>query len=291
MMTDLGFGETNSVVVQLDSFVAQAGAGWRPYLIDLRGAVKGIEGRRAAALDDFRAAAAGALAIDDSAGAALEHLSAAAIEVSLGNQAYGVNLLKQQLDDPAWQGQVMNLMYYAIAVHTLADGGAIAEAKGLLTRARAAWPEASKRGLSADWIEMADAQIILDEGRPADALQTFRDASVAMDGKQSDAYAWATFGMAQSFDALRQSDSTIAALERYLAYPRYLRNFFSADPLFLAAVEKRLGELYDAKGDRAKALQHYSAFVDQWKDADPDLQKSVTTVKQRIAELQQQEGT
>ena len=41
----------------------------------------------------------------------------------------------------------------------------------------------------------------------------------------------------------------------------------------LAAVEKRLGELYDSRNERQKAITHYAAFVEQWRDADAELQE------------------
>jgi hypothetical protein len=60
------------------------------------------------------------------------------------------------------------------------------------------------------------------------------------------------------------------------------------DGLALARVHKRLGELYDAKGDTANAVKHYAAFTDQWKNADPELQPVVQTVKKRLGELTSQ---
>ena len=57
------------------------------------------------------------------------------------------------------------------------------------------------------------------------------------------------------------------------------------DGLFLAGVRKRLGELYEARGEHDKALAHYRAFIDLWKDADPELQPKVTDARQRVAAL------
>jgi serine/threonine protein kinase len=48
---------------------------------------------------------------------------------------------------------------------------------------------------------------------------------------------------------------------------------------------KRSGELYEAKGDRAKAADRYRRFVDLWKDADPELQPGVREVRARLARL------
>jgi DNA-binding SARP family transcriptional activator len=53
----------------------------------------------------------------------------------------------------------------------------------------------------------------------------------------------------------------------------------------LAPSLRRLGELYEAKGDRAKAVAYYSQFVDLWKDADPALQPAVREAKARVARL------
>lgn len=59
----------------------------------------------------------------------------------------------------------------------------------------------------------------------------------------------------------------------------------SQDAQDLAGVYKRLGELYEAKGDRAKAESYLSKFVELWKDADPGLQPKVKDAKDRLARL------
>ena len=58
-----------------------------------------------------------------------------------------------------------------------------------------------------------------------------------------------------------------------------------ADGMFLPTTHKRLGELYEAKGERDRALEHYRAFSALWKDADPGLQPQVTDAKLRVAAL------
>ena len=58
----------------------------------------------------------------------------------------------------------------------------------------------------------------------------------------------------------------------------------------LAPTYVRLGELYEAKGDRRRALEYYGKFVDMWKKADPELQPRVADVRRRIAELTRQEN-
>jgi hypothetical protein len=46
-----------------------------------------------------------------------------------------------------------------------------------------------------------------------------------------------------------------------------------------------LGELFEARGDRANALRYYGRFVDLWRDADPVLQPAVRDVKTRMVRL------
>ena len=43
--------------------------------------------------------------------------------------------------------------------------------------------------------------------------------------------------------------------------------------------------LYEARGERAKAVEQYTAFLDLWRDADPALQPQVREVKERLANL------
>jgi tetratricopeptide (TPR) repeat protein len=89
--------------------------------------------------------------------------------------------------------------------------------------------------------------------------------------------------LGRSFDLAGAPDSAIAVYERYLTtlWPDRLE----LDARFLPAVEQRLGELYEAKGQREKALAHYRRFIDLWKNADPALQPRVTDAKLRVAAL------
>ena len=76
--------------------------------------------------------------------------------------------------------------------------------------------------------------------------------------------------------------------ESYLAGTHPAR--LGQDALFLASIRQRLGEMYEAKGEINKALTHYQAFVDLWKDADPELQSRVRDVRGRIERLQRRRG-
>jgi hypothetical protein len=72
-------------------------------------------------------------------------------------------------------------------------------------------------------------------------------------------------------------------------YQRYLESTWNfrilADAYRLAPILRRVGELYEAKGDRRRAAQAYQRFVALWRQADPVLQPQVAEVRRRLAEV------
>ena len=125
-------------------------------------------------------------------------------------------------------------------------------------------------------------EIALAEKRYDDAVREFRasDQGLCMH--------CAPFDLGRVFDLAGQRDSAIAELERAqrLQVPVFFGKSLAAD---LPASDKRLGELYEETGDRDKALAHYAAFVELWKNAEPALQPKVTEVERRVALLQRAE--
>ncbi len=87
-----------------------------------------------------------------------------------------------------------------------------------------------------------------------------------------------------AFDLAQMPDSAIEAFTRYVNSTSILQRY-QQDRFFLAGSYKRLGELFEAKGDRAKAAHYYAKFLDLWKNADPALQPQVTDVRKRLARL------
>ncbi len=127
-------------------------------------------------------------------------------------------------------------------------------------------------------------EVALAEGRAREALVEFRAAA----NSDSGSLEFITNGetdarMARAFDKAGQADSALVWFERVAR----VRNFGSYIPamLNLPIAYRRLGELYEARGDTPKALENYRAFVKLWANADAELQPQVREVQQRIARL------
>ncbi len=90
-----------------------------------------------------------------------------------------------------------------------------------------------------------------------------------------------------AYQALGKADSAIAEYQAFLDFedpnPGY-------DGSFRADALVRLGELYESKGDKAKAIDYYSQFTELWANADAKLQPRVREIRDRIAKLQGEIG-
>jgi eukaryotic-like serine/threonine-protein kinase len=136
-------------------------------------------------------------------------------------------------------------------------------------------------------------EIALAENKPSDAIAEFRRGDVLPDGPAHGCIVCLVVNLARAFDAAHQTDSAIVHYEKFLTTPYFERMDFPlfvqftdpTDPIYLAGVQRRLGELYEAKSDTAKAVAHYRAFVELWKNADPELQPRVAEVKRRVEAL------
>jgi tetratricopeptide (TPR) repeat protein len=133
------------------------------------------------------------------------------------------------------------------------------------------------------------AAIALAERRPLDAVAELRLGDQRPDGPANECTPCLPAWLGRAYDVANMPDSTIAMYERYIATPRVMGYWPLLDALLLAGMHKRLGELYDAKGDRQRAISHYLEFVELWKNADPELQPKVAAVRQRLARLRSTE--
>ena len=88
--------------------------------------------------------------------------------------------------------------------------------------------------------------------------------------------------MAMAHDMAGNADSSLAYWEAYLATNWGLPNIESwARPLAF----RRLGEIYETRGEMDRAVEYYNQFVELWRNADPEFQPQVADTRERIARL------
>jgi tetratricopeptide (TPR) repeat protein len=119
--------------------------------------------------------------------------------------------------------------------------------------------------------------IAVSEKRFDEAIQQFQAAD------QGGCLVCVPIMLAEAYDLAGKPDSALASYERYFAANDQFRLW--GDQYDLAPAHRRAGELYEAKGDIPNAVKHYRAFIDLWKNADPELQPKVAEVRRRLARL------
>ena len=129
------------------------------------------------------------------------------------------------------------------------------------------------------------AEIAIAEHRARDAVNEVRLSDPRPDGPVDGCAPCYYASLGRAFDLADMPDSAIATFERFLSTPFWNRTQLRGDPANLAGAYKRLGELYEAKGDKQKAASNNMKFVELWKNADPELQPKVAEVKRKLARL------
>ncbi|PYO94916.1 MAG: hypothetical protein DMD60_14035 [Gemmatimonadetes bacterium] len=162
-----------------------------------------------------------------------------------------------------------------------ADAGRPDRARQVLAEFEATVPEGARRGQPFRY--GAAAQIAFAEGRIQDAIKGYRtwydEDGCAVCG---------LFLLGRAYEKAGERDSGVAVYERAVNTPGYFRAF--EESATLGPTYRRLGELYEERGDKARARDYYSRFVELWKDADTELQPSVREVRAKLSELNRETG-
>ena len=152
-------------------------------------------------------------------------------------------------------------------------------ARHFLAEYEAAVPEAVRR--SEPFRHGAAAEIAFAEGRVQDAIKGYRawydEDSCAVCG---------LYLLGRAYERAGEPDSALAVYERAVTTPGYARAF--EESATLGPTYRRLGELYEERGQLDKAREYYGRFVDLWKNADSELQPMVREVRGRLARLSQE---
>ncbi|MEX2153691.1 MAG: serine/threonine-protein kinase [Gemmatimonadaceae bacterium] len=181
--------------------------------------------------------------------------------------------------------------YFPLAI-SYARAGRPDRAKAILAQFDAEVRDTMRKRIETNARDLALAEVALAEGRFPQALELRRRADQLPDGPGKDCAPCVDVDVARVFDMAGQRDSAIVYFERYLNAPFIFRLWGqdgTVDIWYRAATHKRLGELYEQRGEVSKALDQYERFVVLWKDADAELQPKVADVRRRLARLRASE--
>jgi tetratricopeptide (TPR) repeat protein len=174
---------------------------------------------------------------------------------------------------------------YDIAARAYAFAGRPDKARAIVAERDRAITDTALLRLTRPRIERALGDIALAEKNGRAAIDYFRRADIAPDGYPTgDCQACQDFDLGRAFDVDEKPDSAIVHYERYLATP-WQDKATQLDDLVLAGTHKRLGELYDAQGNRQKAIDHFTRFVSLWQNADAEFQPKVEEARKKLARL------
>ena len=90
--------------------------------------------------------------------------------------------------------------------------------------------------------------------------------------------------LARAYDLAGQADSAIAVYERYLSTP--WSEWWESDGEFTVTTYRRLGQLYEQRGDRPRAIAAYRKVAELWSHADAELQPEVDSARRRVVALE-----
>ncbi len=174
---------------------------------------------------------------------------------------------------------------YMTIARAYALAGRPDRARAIIARAEAETRDTSLKRVRETPLHNALGNILVAEGKPADAIRELRLGDLRPDGPTSACALCLAMELARAFDAAKMADSAIAQLERVQNefYPERIINDF--DPYYLALSARQLAELYEAKGDRVKAAAYFQKFITLWAHADAELQPQVADARRRLQRL------
>ena len=177
--------------------------------------------------------------------------------------------------------------YGALAMF-FAEAGDPQRARVLMARYDAEIPDTSERRIREPGRRAVMGVIARAEGRYEDALRELWRADTTYDGPNGSCTVCILDDIGQTWDRMGVADSAIFYLEKYLDTPMYGRQGMDASvkPLML----KRLGELYEGKGNAEKAATYYREFLALWERAEPRLQPKVAEARRRLGRMADVEG-
>jgi tRNA A-37 threonylcarbamoyl transferase component Bud32/tetratricopeptide (TPR) repeat protein len=134
-----------------------------------------------------------------------------------------------------------------------------------------------------------EGEVLISEGKFAEGIALIRRSEMFPDGPVGNCLVCIPMFLSFAFDRARMADSTVHYME--LALRTYDPNRMPdiRDPIIIPLFNKRLGELYEAQGNRGKAVEHYRKVMELWQNGDPELQVIVNDLRSRVRRLSDNE--
>jgi tetratricopeptide (TPR) repeat protein len=180
-----------------------------------------------------------------------------------------------------------------LAAIAYAMGGRTDRARQVLARYEAGGAlDTVKRRLDDPDRHLALGEIALTEKRWRDAIAEFRRSDSTSLGLPSSVCRMCVYAqLGRAFDRAGLADSAIVFYELYQNTTYFMRGDATrtgdgrGDAYWSAVIARRLGALYEAKGNRVKAADNYSRFIGLWSTADAEFQPLVAEARASIGRL------
>jgi serine/threonine-protein kinase len=160
---------------------------------------------------------------------------------------------------------------YLRLASALADAGRVDRARALVAEYERVFDRRWYHGDRSE-LDLSLGHIALAERRWLEAIARFQAATREVRSLPS----FGLMELARAYDLAGQPDSAMALYQRYLDTPDVLRSGSGTDAVELARTYRRLGQLFEGRGDKVKAGMYYTRFAELWKDCDPELRWQVT---------------
>ena len=222
--------------------------------LSLEAETEAYRGHTRAAQEFARRAAAAAVKAGDLEAAASYHLKAAWRATAFGGvsaarkeAAAALDLAPQSEDVESWGAEV------------LARAGNVARARTLAQDLANRFPRHTI--IHRYWLPRIEAQIALAAKKPAEAIESLREAE-PLEARSCNY----SYERGEAYLAAGQGSAAAAAFQQILDHPGLVRNCLPG-----ALAHLQIGRAYVMQGDTVKARSAYQDFLTLWKDADTDI--------------------
>jgi tetratricopeptide (TPR) repeat protein/predicted Ser/Thr protein kinase len=222
--------------------------------LSLEAETEAYHGHTRAAQEFSRRAAAAAVQAGDLEAAASYHLEAAWRETVFGDMpgarkeaSSALDLAPQSEDVESWGAEVLARCGNTARARTLAQDLAKRFPRHTIIRRY--------------WLPRIGAQIALAAKKPAEAIESLREAE-PLEARSCNY----SYERGEAYLAAGQGSAAATAFQQILGHPGLVRNCLPG-----ALAHLQIGRAYVMQGDTAKARGAYRDFLALWKDADTDI--------------------